>query len=103
MRLKSDGASVATGIVAVLALLLVFTPFPGCMVSEKKAVAALEKAGYSEVKVTDRSNYFVGWRGGGKDDVVRFTCSANNPAGKPVTDIYVFSGWPFKGTTVRAD
>ena len=87
----------------VVVLLVLITPFPGCMVNEKKAHTALEKAGYSQVEVTDRSNYFVLIRGGGKGDVVRFTCKAKNPAGKDVKDIYVFAGWPFKGTTIRTD
>ncbi|MEN9614204.1 MAG: hypothetical protein RLZZ347_511 [Candidatus Parcubacteria bacterium] len=86
-----------------LFLLWKLGPFPGCLVSEKHAISALEKAGYSEVKITDRSNYFISRRGGGYGDVTRFTCSAKNPAGKNVSDIYVFSGWPFKGTTIRMD
>ena len=93
----------AFNIVVIVALLIAATPFPGCMVSEKKALNALEKAGYSEVVVVDRSNYFVMLRGGSESDSVRFTCRAKNPAGKEVTNIYVFSGWIFKGTTIRFD
>ena len=84
-------------------LVLCVSPLPGCLVNKNRALVALEKAGYSDVKVIDRSNYFVSLRGGGKGDVVRFVCTAKNPAGKEITDIHVFCGWPFKGTTIRTD
>jgi hypothetical protein len=90
-------------IVLIIAVLLLTTPFPGCMVREKTAVRALEKQGYSEVQITSRANYFVRMRGGSNGDVVRFTCNAKNPAGKFVEDVYVFSGWLFKGSTIRTD
>lgn len=90
-------------ILIAIVLAFVALPFPGCMVNQEKAVVALEKAGYSEVEITSRSNYFISLRGGGKGDVVRFTCSAKNPAGKEVSDVYVFCGWPWKGTTIRTD
>lgn len=98
--MKDSPASV---IFILLFLLLIALPFPGCMVEEERAVLALEKAGYSEVRVTERSNYFVAIRGGGKGDVVRFKCSAQNPAKQHVDDVLVFCGWPFKGTTIRTD
>lgn len=87
----------------LLFVIFLATPFPGCMVDKQRALTALEKQGYSNVEIVDRANYFVWLRGGGMSDVTRFTCSAINPAGKDVTDIYVFCGWPFKGTTVRTD
>lgn len=87
----------------LIILFFLLTPFPGAWVKKERAESALQKAGYSDVKITDRSNYFAWVRGGGHGDVVRFVCSAKNPAGKNVTDIYVFCGWPFKGTTIRTD
>lgn len=94
-------------LLVVIGILLILVSlvggFPGRFVSKSRATDALTKAGYSDITVTDRSNYFVGMRGGGNGDVVRFTCKAKNPAGKEVNDIYVFCGWPFKGTTIRTD
>ena len=88
-------------VIISIAIIIGVSPFPGCMVDEKKAVEALEKAGYSEIVITDRSNYFVEWRGGSANDSVRFTCKAKNSAGKEVSGVYVFSGWLFKSTTIR--
>ena len=88
--------------IAVLAFAYAIGPV-GYFVNQNRAVNALEKAGYSEVKVVDRALFFIVIRGGGTGDAVRFTCKARNPAGKEVTDIYVFAGWPFKGTTIRTD
>ena len=88
----------------IIALLVsIFGGFPGRFVSKDKAMTAMEKAGYSEVQIVDRAIYFVPFRGGGKEDVVRFTCNAKNPAGKSVVGVYVYCGWPFKGTTIRFD
>ena len=92
-----------TVVVFVFALVLVLTAatgWTGLLVPENKAVRALETQGFSEIAITDRSWLFVGMRGGDKSDCVRFTATATNPAGKMV-QVYVFSGWLFKGATIR--
>lgn len=90
---------VITIAVVVLVLLLVLAP-TGLMVPDSKAVRALETQGFSDIKITERAWYFIGMRGGDKSDSVRFTATATNPAGKKV-QVYVFSGWLFKGATIR--
>ena len=87
-------------VLAIVAVLTLATGGTGLLVPESKAVRALETQGFSEVKITDRSWFLIGVRGGDKSDCVRFTATAKNPAGKTV-QVYVFSGWPFKGATIR--
>ena len=64
------------------------------------AVRALDTQGYSNIKITDYIWFAVGLRGCGITDTVRFTAIANNPAGKNV-QVYVCTGWLFKGATIR--
>ncbi len=87
------------GIVVVVVILAAFFFPTGLWVPESRAVSALETQGFSDIKVTDKDIWFVSLKGG-HGDSVRFTASATNPIGKRVT-IYVFSGWPFKGATIR--
>lgn len=85
---------------AIISLICFFAFPTGMWVSEKKAITALETQGFSNIKITHRAIWFIEFRGGDKSDAVRFTATATNPAGKPVT-VYVFSGWIFKGATIR--
>lgn len=73
----------------------------GLFVDEQAAIKALDDAGYSNVEVVDRAWFAVPLRGGSESDAARFEARVTNPAGKKVT-IYVFVGWPFKGSTVRS-
>lgn len=91
------------GLIPVILFLgcVVLACFPtGLFVDQDIAVRALESHGFTEVVVVDRATCFIALRGGEKSDSVRFTCRAINPAGQPVT-MYVFSGWLFKGATIR--
>jgi hypothetical protein len=88
-------------IVFIIFIIFMLSPYPGAWVNEKGAIEALEKMGYTEVKITERDNYFVGFRGGSAGDEARFVCTAKNSAGQQVNDIYVYGGWPFKNYTVR--
>jgi len=81
-------------------LLISFGLFSGTMVNEKVAVNCLEVQGYSDIKVIDHAWFFIPFRGGDRGDSARFHMRAVNPAGKEV-DVYVFSGWLFKGATIR--
>ncbi|MDO8590685.1 MAG: hypothetical protein Q7R65_01765 [bacterium] len=93
--------TVIFGIVLVIVFILTLaTGWTGLLVPESKAVLALETQGFSGVKITDRAWFMVGMRGGDKSDCVRFTATATNPVGKKV-QVYVFSGWLFKGATIR--
>ncbi len=86
-------------VVLLLGVLVGIIPV-GMFVPESRAIRALETQGYSQVEITHKAVYFIGWRGGDKCDKVRFTAKAINPIGKEVT-VYVFSGWLLKGCTIR--
>ena len=87
-------------VLAIIFILVAVCVPTGMWVPESKAVAALQTQGFSGITVTDRAVWLVSMRGGNKSDAVRFTAQATNPAGKRVT-VYVFSGWLFKGATIR--
>ena len=63
----------------------------GAFVPESRAIRALETQGYSNIEITKKAVFFIGWRGGDSKDKVRFTAKATNPVGKEVK-VYVFSG-----------
>lgn len=86
--------------IVILIFVLLIGCGRGCLVSENKAVSALETYGFSEIEIIKRQWFAVQFLGGSEEDCVRFTAMATNPAGKRVR-VYVYSGWPFKGATVR--
>lgn len=88
----------ACALIVMIVLILIFCR--GLLVSDQTAITALETQGYGEITITNRHWFFVKVRGGGEGDVIRFDCRATNPKGQEV-EIHVFSGWPFKGATVR--
>ncbi|MEK7650302.1 MAG: hypothetical protein AAB364_00270 [Patescibacteria group bacterium] len=73
----------------------------GCTVSDQVAIKALETSGFSDIKIVDHSWFAIGVRGGSDSDAARFTAEATNPVGKRVT-VEVFTGWLFKGATIRS-
>ena len=87
-------------VVALLFFIFMGSGATGLFVSEDKAIKALETQGFSNVKIESRAWFLLYLRGGEKSDSVRFTATARNPIGKEVT-VYVFSGWLFKGATIR--
>ncbi len=90
-------------IYVVLVLLAAFFGiFSGTFVNENVAKKTLETQGFSDIKIVDKDIFFVGLKGGAQDDVVKFTAMAKNPIGRTV-QVFVFSGWPFKGATIRSD
>jgi hypothetical protein len=82
-------------------ILIISWQFCGLLVSEEKAISELEVQGYSSVKIIDRDWAFIPLRGGALDDVVRFEATATNPVEKSI-NVCIYSGWPFKGATVRS-
>lgn len=74
----------------------------GLFVSDSKAIKQLEVEGYTKIQIVDRAWFLVSFRGGGYGDVARFEAKAVNPVGKEVS-VFVYSGWPFKGATVRSE
>jgi hypothetical protein len=89
------------GLLALIFLFFLVSPYPGAWVKEEGAIEALKKQGFTEITITERDNYFISFRGGGSGDEARFVCKAKNPSGETVEDIYVYGGWPFKSYTVR--
>ena len=78
---------------------IVFGCGRGVLVDERRAVYTLETQGYTDVQITDKSWFVIGWRGCDQNDAARFTARTKNPAGKMVT-MYVCSGL-IKGGTIR--
>lgn len=72
----------------------------GACADSTETKQAIEKQGYSNVKITDKSIFFVGWRGCSSNDAIQYDVTAKNPKDQTV-DLIVCSGWPFKGVTIR--
>lgn len=72
----------------------------GMFVDPRDAIRTLEAQGYSDVEITHRAWFLVGFRGCDKSDAARFTAKATNPAGR-ATEVYVCRGAWFKGGTIR--
>jgi prepilin-type N-terminal cleavage/methylation domain-containing protein len=89
-------------IVMAIVLIIFFASFQGFLVDNSIAVRALEKQGFQQVEITDRSIFFVRFQGCGGSDAVKFSATALNPIGKKV-EVFVCVSWPFKGATIRTD
>ncbi len=72
----------------------------GIFVDESVAARALENQGFSEVNIVEKHWFFVGFRGCDSGDAAQFVVRCKNPANKEV-EVFVCSGWPFKGSTIR--
>jgi len=86
--------------IVVVILIMLLSLSRGIFVKEEVAIRALETQGYTDIEITDKAWFLIGLRGGEKTDAARFTAETNNPIGKKVK-VYVFSGWLFKGATIR--
>lgn len=83
-------------IAACVMLICIAVALSSCGVDPRKATAALEAQGMTDVKIGGYS-----WFGCAKGDEYHSSFSATGANGKPVTGV-VCSGM-FKGTTVRFD
>ncbi|MDO8559226.1 MAG: hypothetical protein Q7R84_02735 [bacterium] len=95
--------NVIVGFIIFIILSFGFSGVSACsgnLVDEDIAVKALEIQGFSDITIIEKDNWFIGFKGGGREDVVKFTAVATNPAGKKV-EVDVFAGWPWKGATIR--
>ena len=89
-------------IFGIIVLIVVgFSTAAGIFVNESVAVEALQKQGFTDINITKKDWFLVGFKGCGDDDSVKFTAAAKNPRNETV-EIYVCSGWLFKGATVRS-
>lgn len=94
--------NVSVLVYAILLVALLFLVFGGpLMVSDNQAVRAMESAGYTDVKVTTRVNYFVTFYGCAEGDSAYFEMRGKNSKGDLITNAFVCVGWPFKGATIR--
>lgn len=87
-------------IVLFFLVLFSFVLSRGVWVDKSVAVRALEIQGYQNIEVLDHAWFVVGMRGCDEKDAARFTVRATNALGKNV-ELYVCSGWIFKGATIR--
>ena len=63
-------------------ILIVLTSLKGFWVDVDSLIQDLERLGYSEIKILHHAWFLIAFRGGGKDDVAKFTISAKNPTGR---------------------
>ncbi|MDO8492156.1 MAG: hypothetical protein Q7S34_00755 [bacterium] len=89
-------------IVVFMFFVLFLSTLPGKWVSQDIAIRALEKQGYTNVQITEHNWFLVGFSGCDDSDVARFKARATNPVGKKV-EVFVCTGWLFKGATIRTD
>lgn len=86
--------------VVLVVIVICFGLSRGSCVSKDIATRTLEAQGYRDVEVVDTAWFAVGMRGCDKNDAVRFTVRATNPAGQQ-TEVYVCSGAFLKAGTIR--
>ena len=85
---------------AVILALTVLASGCGVLCDDTKVAKAVEKQGYSDVNLYNKSVVFRSWSGCSASDDASWDGTATNPAGVKV-NIIVCAGWPFKGVTVR--
>lgn len=74
----------------------------GIFINESIVIKAVKKQGFSNIKIIEKQWLFFEKRGCDKADAAKFEAIATNPDGTQ-TKIYVCTGWPFKGVTIRTD
>ncbi len=88
------------GIPLIILGLIIVAEFGGIFVPESEAVNALQVQGFKDVKIEDKDVFLLSWRGCSSSDAAKFDAVATNANGQRV-NLYVCSGWPFKGSTIR--
>lgn len=102
-RIVLGGQSGDSTVLSLIAIVIVILSlFTGIFVDKAIAVRALEKQGYSDIRITNKDWFMVGLRGCSGHDAAKFTASVVNPAGKEV-EVFVCTGFIFKGATIRTD
>ncbi|MFH0779712.1 MAG: hypothetical protein V1928_02525 [Parcubacteria group bacterium] len=89
-------------VLVVIVACIFFIFARGVLVDENDAVNALNKQGYSKVKVIDRSLFLLGWRGCSVGSAAKFTAEANNLLGQKVT-LFVCVDWPLESAIIGND
>ena len=102
-KLLGNGGFTLVELLNVVVILIVIASFFfGIFVTPDVAVRACDKHGFSDITVTDKEWFFVGFRGCGWGDAAKFKVTAKNPVGKSVK-VFVCTGWILKGATIRTD
>ncbi len=97
-----DDENIITIIMVGIALIVFgFLMVAGSLVNESVASEALQKLGFTDINITKKDWFLVGFKGCGEGDSVKFSAIAKNPRNQTV-EVYVCSGWLFKGATVRS-
>ena len=99
-ELEMDDGKITFVVIALFLVIMLVALVRGVLVDEKVAILSLESQDYSNAKITDHTWFAVGLRGCDSKDAARFTARVTNPAGN-VTEVYVCTGWLFKGSTIR--
>ncbi len=81
-------------------LTILFVIIRGIFASESHAVRTLKAQGYSNIEIVHNAWLLVGVRGCDVQDAARFIAKVTNPAGGKA-EVYVCTGFPFKGGTIR--
>jgi hypothetical protein len=89
-------------LILVVVAVIFLSVFRGAFVGEDIATRALEKQGYSDIRITKHNWFLIGLRGCDARDAAKFTAKVKNPAGKDA-EVFVCTGWIFKGATIRTD
>ena len=76
--------------------------FRGIMVNPEIALNGLEKRGYTQVTITEKDWFFVGFRGCAMVDAAKIEATVTNSRGKRVK-VLMCSGWPFKAMALRTE
>ena len=79
--------------------LVVLVGIRGVCVEDTVARDALAREGFTNVRVTDRAFFFVGFRGCDITEAVRIIVVATDPRGVDVP-VYVCAGWPLADTRI---
>jgi hypothetical protein len=97
-----NGNSFNGSVIWVIIFIILIVPLmsTGILVGQSVAIKAAEIQGFSDIKILEKAWFFIPLRGGDRGDSARFKVEATNPIGEKVT-FYVFSGWLFKGATIR--
>lgn len=99
MKTRTQTLSFFIGL-CIIFIIYLFGFAQGILISKQSAVTALEKNGFTNIRIIKKQWHFLKMRGASDGDDVRFVAKATNPIGKEVT-MYVYAGWPWKAATIK--
>jgi hypothetical protein len=93
--------TVFTFIAFIVLALLFFGIFGGLFIKEDGAIELLKAQGFTDIKITSRQWFAVGFKGCEDSDSAKFNFEAIGPNGNFVNNLFVCKGFIFKGYTLR--